>query len=46
MVVSNYKRLLTAFHGYRLWFILSAFLNIIIAGGTLAIPALSDDLID
>ncbi|HWQ67665.1 MAG TPA: ABC transporter ATP-binding protein, partial [Methanospirillum sp.] len=34
------------FQGYQQWFILSAILNIIIAGGTLAIPALSADLID
>ncbi|PWR76293.1 ABC transporter ATP-binding protein [Methanospirillum stamsii] len=46
MTISNYKRLFTIFYGYRRWLLLSIILNIIVAGGTLAIPALSAALID
>ncbi len=46
MTKSNFKRLFQVFQGYEWWFFLSILLNIIVAGGTLAIPALSAALID
>lgn len=46
MTISNFKRLYQVFHGYERWFLFSILLNIAVAGGTLAIPALSADLIN
>lgn len=46
MRLSNYSRLFTIFRGYGRWFLLSGILNVIVATATLAIPALSADLID
>lgn len=46
MAVSNFRRLFFLFHGYERWFVLSVLLNLVVAGGTLAIPALSAGLID
>lgn len=46
MGITNFKRLFLVFQGYEKWFLLSIFLNIAVAGGTLAIPALSATLID
>jgi len=46
MTVSNFRRLFWLYQGYNKWFLFSILLNIIVAAGTLAIPALSADLID
>jgi len=46
MTISNFRRLYEVFHGYERWFLFSILLNIVVAGGTLAIPALSADLIN
>jgi len=46
MTISHFRRLFQIFIGYRRWFLLSILLNIIVAGGTLVIPALSAALID
>lgn len=46
MGITNFKRLFLVFQGYEKWFLLSILLNIAVAGGTLAIPALSANLID
>lgn len=46
MKISNYSRLFQLFRGYGRWFLLSVLLNVIVAAGTLAIPAMSADLID
>ena len=46
MKVSTFRRFFTLFREYRGWLLLSIVLNVIVAGGTLAIPALSADLID
>ena len=46
MTVSNFKRLFRLFHGFEKWLFLSVLLNIVVAAGTLTIPAMSADLID
>ncbi|PKL60652.1 MAG: hypothetical protein CVV33_01575 [Methanomicrobiales archaeon HGW-Methanomicrobiales-4] len=46
MTVSNIRRLFRLYQGYGKWFLFSILLNMIVAAGTLAIPALSADLID
>lgn len=46
MTIGNIRRLFHLYQGYGRWFLLSILLNIMVAGGTLAIPAMSADLID
>ncbi len=46
MTIGNIRRLFHLYQGYGRWFLLSVLLNIMVAGGTLAIPAMSADLID
>ncbi len=46
MQVSNYSRLFKLYPGERRWLILSLGLNVVVASATLAIPALSAELIN
>ncbi|MDD1730403.1 MAG: ABC transporter ATP-binding protein/permease [Methanospirillum sp.] len=46
MTISNFRRLYQVFRGFERWLLLSILLNIVVAAGTLVIPALSADLID